>query len=725
MRKRIVNRLVVCLAMAFCLAAGGCGSADGADGAENQVLGETGSTKTEEGSQQNGENATGAAEGGVGAQEGNRFGDAIKTLENGISISNDSISAENYKYVTCNNPVSSEFYCADPTAVEYEGRLYLFGTNDHEQFEIAGPDKDNTYEKIKSFVVLSTDDMVNWTYHGEINVGEIAPWITNSWAPSIVSRVEEDGLTHFYLYFSNNGLGVGVITATNPLGPWSDPLGEPFISGSTPGLKNCPNPFDPGVVIDDNGDGWLAFGGGKAAGASDYMPGSSKIVKLGENMLSFASEFVDIPAPYFFEASELNYINGTYVYTYNTDWGSHGEKWDYDCNVPSMCSMVYMTTKTPLDSSSWEMKGEYFKNPGLSGFDYSNNHTHLHKFNGEYYIFYHTLMLKGGMGITGAYRSLGVDTIQVDEETVTIKRSGGTKKGISYVTGVNPYEENMAAELNNTAEISYDTINPAEPVVISDNAGSWICVKNVEFTGSGAPVIEEQGEEVQTAVSTIQYKLTVKDVNKETTVSMYPSSKGSGDAAGSVKVTGAGDYTITCDLGDAMMMQNMGYFAVDNDAKITMILESIVVNGTYEFEIASELTNTRDWANGLKNIWNGFEDGAEVYSSENAVFKYVSADDAIEFFAVQLPETEAGSAEEEAEVPLAFFAEVKGKGCIEVRLDKKDGALLTSIAFDTAGEVQIIYNDVVAQTGGMHDLYFVFSDAEIEFTSWKFVKMEE
>ena len=499
------------------------------------------------------------------SDEVKKFGDAVKTLEGGITTPSDKISAGNYKYVTCNNPVSSEFYCADPTAVEYEGRLYLFGTNDHQQFEIVGPDKDNSYEKIKSFLIFSTDDMVNWIYHGEINVGEIAPWIMNSWAPTITSRVEEDGLTHFYLYFSNNGLGVGVITATNPLGPWNDPLGKPFISTSTPGLTNCPNPFDPGVVIDENGDGWLAFGAGKAAGGTDYMPGSARIVKLGEDMLSFASDFVEIPAPYLFEASELNYINGTYVYTYNTDWSSHGERWDYECTVPSQCSMVYMTTKTPLDSSSWEMKGEYFKNPGLSGFDYSNNHTHLHKFNGEYYIFYHTLMLKGGIGITGAYRSLGVDEIEVDEATVTIERSKGTKQGISYVSSVNPFEKNMAAELNNTANISFDTTNPAEPVVVSEGEGSWISVKNVEFTGSDEPLAES----------------------------------------------------------------------------------------------------------------------------------------------------------------MVLLAGVKGSGRIEVRLDKKDGALLTGIDFDTEGEVQTIYNDVVVQTGGMHDLYFVFSGAEIEFYSWEFVKIEE
>ena len=109
------------------------------------------------------------------ATEQLNYADAIETLNNGIKISADSISTENYKDTRFNNPISPDFYCADPTAVEYNGRLYVYGTNDHQQFEEAGPDVDNTYEKIKSLLVFSTDDMVNWTYHGEINVGEIAP----------------------------------------------------------------------------------------------------------------------------------------------------------------------------------------------------------------------------------------------------------------------------------------------------------------------------------------------------------------------------------------------------------------------------------------------------------------------------------------------------------------------------------------------------------------------
>ena len=334
----------------------------------------------------------------------------IDSLNNGIII--DEVSGNVYKNERNANPISPNIFCADPTSVEYNGRLYVYGSNDTQQAE---NDTVNDYDYIKSLVVLSTDDMANWIYHGRIEVDEIAPWIANSWAPSIVSRVEEDGLTHFYLYFSNGGGGVGVITSTDPVGPWSDPLGAPLVYQNMPGLENCPAPFDPGVCIDENGTGWLSFGGGNPAdGGGVIHTNVPKIARLGADMLSFDSEFVSIDAPYFCEASELNYIDGTYYYTYCNDWQNRS-KWDRkDIPAPPTCSMAYMTTKTPLDADSWEYRGAYFYNAGQnadgeSGMRWANNHTHFCEYQGTNYIVHHTLLLEELAGGTAGFRSIMVD----------------------------------------------------------------------------------------------------------------------------------------------------------------------------------------------------------------------------------------------------------------------------------------------------------------------------
>ena len=648
---------------------------------------------------------------------------AVKSLESGITIPSDQISNGNYKDTRFNNPISPDFFCADPTAVEYNGRLYVYGTNDHQQFETAGSDVDNTYEKIKSLLVFSTADMVNWTYHGEINVDKVAPWITASWAPSIVSREEADGKTHFYLYFSNSGMGTGVITSTDPVTGWTDPLGHCLVTSDTPGLNDCPNPFDPGAVIDDNGTGWLSFGAGKASDGTDYMPGSVRIVKLGDDMVSFASDFKQIPAPYSFEASELNYINGTYVYTYCSDWNNHSEKWDFDCPAPGGCGMVYMTTKTPLDPTSWKMMGECFRQPGEVGFDYSNNHTHMHKFNGKWYMFYHTLMLKHGMGITGSYRSMGVDEIDVDEENVVITNTGGTKNGVTQNNIFSPYEEHSAAELVCTAQIDYDMTDPYAPIVSAKQSGSWTAVRGVQFTKSLSSSQSFTPELVQTKIDTIQYNLTVTSIDTPTTITMYASAQNGVKNESSVEVTGKGKYNVTVDMSGANGFQIVGCFTAENNTPVTLEVDSITINGKYNIAVASELTNTREWADGLRNIWNGFSDGEAVYTDDYAVLKYIKADDAIELFAAE--NVEDSNNAPLVEKPLVFTAKVKGKGSIELHLDEPTGKLLTSITFDSPNEFANVYSDLISNIGGTHDIYFVYSGQGISMQSWIFVESGE
>ena len=402
-------------------------------------------------------------------------GNITETTPGDITMT--SLTSISSKTTAEGNPLLSNIFCADPTAVEYEGRLYIYGTNDHQQYEAVGAEGSNTYEHIKSIVMISTDDMVNFTYHGTINVGEICPWAFASWAPSITSRVEDDGLTHFYLYFSNSGWGTGVITATSPTGPWSDPLGNSLIDGNTPGLDGCQSPFDPGVCIDENGTGWLSFGGGTDG---------ARIVKLGSDMLSLDSEIKKIPSPFHFEASELNYINGTYVYTYNNDWSGHYENWDNESVfAPPQCSMSYLTTKTPLDPDSWVYQDYYFRNPGEQGLEYSNNHTHLQKYQGKYYLFYHALFPQKSLGTTGGFRSLCVNEAQVDEENVKISPVTGTREGVSQIKPLDPFSPVQAENIAACAGTAYSATEEPGNMTVSngtnDGTGAWLAVRGADF----------------------------------------------------------------------------------------------------------------------------------------------------------------------------------------------------------------------------------------------------
>ena len=602
----------------------------------------------------------------------------IDSLNNGIII--DEVSGNVYKNERNANPISPSIFCADPTSVEYNGRLYVYGTNDQQQAEEGTK---NDYAHIKSLVVFSTDDMVNWIYHGRIEVDKIAPWIYNSWAPSIASRVEEDGLTHFYLYFSNGGSGVGVITSTDPVGPWSDPLGAPLVYQNMPGLENCPAPFDPGVCIDENGTGWLTFGGGNAADGGVVHTNVPKIARLGADMLSFDSEFVSIDAPYFFEASELNYIDGTYYYTYCNDWQNRN-KWDRkDIPAPPSCSMAYMTTKTPLDADSWEYRGAYFYNSGKnaegeSGMRWGNNHTHFCEYQGTNYIIHHTLLLEELTGGTAGFRSIMVDYLPMNAADGEIPITAATRQGVSQIKLLDPYAENSGAVMFTSADIGYTDGN--DPAAKSKADGAWIYVRGADFGyGASAFTADVKGKgriEVRLdsisgeAVSFIEFdnadyakvrsaefsqfdgrnhniylvfsgadielrswqftkgneelrpeeNISDTEIKYETLILTGQAVNPGPSPSAYVEMTGDGEYSVkSTSFEKESELLNFGFINVDPDAKYKLLVKSIGLEtekGIVEVPVNAELDPTSGSANGLANGWMGAEIGSVIYGTE-------------------------------------------------------------------------------------------------------------
>lgn len=408
------------------------------------------------------------------------------------------------KPVTNGNPLCPYLFTADPTAVEYEGRLYVYGTNDTEEYLKPGrkPGDGNTYGAIGTLTVLSSDDLVNWTYHGQIPAKALSgSWCGNSWAPSIVSRVESDGLTHFYLYFSNNGAGVGVLTSTSPVGPWISPTKKALIDHSTPGVANCSAPMDPGAVIDDNGTGWLAFGGGgNNSTGTNALPGNARIIKLKNNLVEVDGSASEIKAPYHFEANELNYMNGKWVFTYCSTWAERNDWASLKTGkkASGVCSMDYMISRDPLNTDSWRYAGEYFANPGyVEGASYYNNHTHLHKYKDNYYLLYHTTWLEGAKdGQARTFRSMSINKARVADRLQYIAPVTADNKGVEQLKAMNPYETQQAETTATGAGLEYvnffnasnDASNLSHENLVIGNipAGAWTMVRGVDFGENGA-----------------------------------------------------------------------------------------------------------------------------------------------------------------------------------------------------------------------------------------------
>lgn len=418
-----------------------------------------------------------------------------------------------YKNTNNGNPISASVFCADPTALEYKGRLYVYGTNDSQEFVANGKTGTNSYNKIKSLVVFSTDDMVNWTFHGTIDVKKICSWCGNSWAPSAVWRTNaETGEDEFFIYFANGGSNVGVIKSTvSPVGPFKSPRNQALVNHGMSGVDPCTALFDPGALIDENGIGWITVGGySPNAQGTKLQPNNVSIIKLEPSMTEVDGKAVKIPAPYHFEANELNVIGGKYVFTYCSHWDRDAGEWNtyksehnINVNMPGGGTMCYMVSDNPTDPDSWEFKGYY--GPGVVG----NNHTHLQKFQGNYYHIYHDhgsvlldAMKKAGAvdANAGDYRSICINQATVDESTVTIKPVTLSLSGVKSIKNLDPYKLQQAETMAASGGIMYEnfknitkntTINTlgndaSENLYINISKGSWTMVRDVDFGEEGA-----------------------------------------------------------------------------------------------------------------------------------------------------------------------------------------------------------------------------------------------
>ncbi len=371
-----------------------------------------------------------------------------------------------------NNPLYTQRFGADPGVMEYNGRVYVYMTNDIFEYDANGNLVDNTYGKINQINCISSADMVNWTDHGIIQVAGssgAATWANNSWAPCAAHKTI-NGKEKFFLYFCNGGNGVSVLTADSPTGPWTDPLGHGLITRSTPNCGNVTWLFDPAVFVDDDGTGYLAFGGGVPEG-QDANPGTARIVQLGDDMISIVGTPQTLNPPYLFEDSGLNKIGDKYYYTYCSNWNTSGNSYGLTSGA-----IEYMVADNPMGPYTYG--GELFKNQGVFFGYYGNNHHSIVELNDRLYLFYHSRPVAGAMGIDYNYRSPQVNEITMSGTKMNAVT--GTMEAIPQLKTINPYETVQAETMSHQAGINVSGLG--DTVVTDIGAGDWVKVTGVNFT---------------------------------------------------------------------------------------------------------------------------------------------------------------------------------------------------------------------------------------------------
>lgn len=389
------------------------------------------------------------------------------------------------------NPLIDYDYGADPFALVYDGRVYLYMTADQYEYDTEGNLIDNTYQLINKLHVISSDDMVNWTDHGFIQVAGpdgVAKWANFSWAPAVAYK-QIDGVDKFFLYFCNSGGGIGVLEGDSPVGPWRDPNGEALITGSTPGVQGVPWVFDPAVMVDDDGTGYLAFGGGVPEG-QDLNPKSARIVKLADNMTSLADDEDGIPkmidAPCMFEDGGIHKANGRYYYTYCSNFsGDHSAIEGY----PGYGIICCMVSDDPMGPYTYV--GEILQNPSYYFNVGGNNHHALFEFNGTTYITYHAQTLGKALGIEKGYRSTHINEVEYYEDG-SIKPIDADMEGVSQLKAFSPYSEVAGTTIGWNSGIAPRDLGRNNMVLSSINNGDWLAIGGVDFGENGAETFEAE-----------------------------------------------------------------------------------------------------------------------------------------------------------------------------------------------------------------------------------------
>jgi hypothetical protein len=309
------------------------------------------------------------------------------------------------------NPIIQTNYTADPAPMVYNDTVFLY----------TGHDEDDAFGfKMQNWLLYTSTDMVNWTDHGVIASLKDFKWVpydNGAWAAHCINRNGK-----FYLYCPMpNGVGIGVLVADSPYGPFTDPIGKPLIN-------NGPQDIDPAILIDDDGQAYLYWGNPELW-----------YVKLNEDMISYSGEimkmadFVKVKG----KEDKFHYQEGPWA------WKRNGL---YYMAYASTCcpeGIGYAMSNSP--TGPWEYKGMIMDGDPRS----NGNHPGIIDYKGNTYVFGNNYaMLKQTMAKHYERRSVCLENITYNPDGTIQKLSYWSVTGVKQIGTINPY---MRIEAENIA----------------------------------------------------------------------------------------------------------------------------------------------------------------------------------------------------------------------------------------------------------------------------------
>ena len=400
------------------------------------------------------------------------------------------------------NPISSYHYLADPSAAS-DGETFYILTDTDDMCVSSDP---FNYD-IVGLYAFTSKDMKNWTDHGLIfrSKREFETYPNNTWASGIAVRNGK-----VYIVYPDGASGVGMITAPSIDGPYTDPIAESYggtirqiagyyRDGSTynpiiaifNGCDDIEHCFDPGIFFDDDGSGYVIFGGGSANYQKRPIGNNFDIVKFTDQdgkITIDKNSLTRIQAPGSFEAPYLHKYNGKYYLSFNND------KQIIDYGISTSITGPY-SYEGEVIPAIWQVPGA--NNRG------GNNHQGFAKFKNRWYAVYHDRRLvsasehpvscsKSEGCVTdpepGNHRSVSIDEITWNGDRMNTLTF--TNEGPEQIAPFDPYQRYKALTSSKQRNVRSRTDwTRGQPVkhVLTPLASkeSWIRVSGVDF-GSGA-----------------------------------------------------------------------------------------------------------------------------------------------------------------------------------------------------------------------------------------------
>lgn len=367
-------------------------------------------------------------------------------------------SARAQNTVPPQRPTIQTKFTADPAPMVYNDTVYLYTSHDED---------DAQGFKMKDWLLYTSTDMVNWTEHGVVASLKDFKWVNHDNGAWAVQCIERNG--KFYLYCPMpGGVGIGVLVADTPYGPFKDPIGKPLI-------KNSNHDIDPIILIDDDGQAYMYWGNPKV-----YY------VKLNADMISYSGEITQEPT------TPKNFQEGPWV------WKRNGH---YYLAYASTCcpeGIGYAMSKSP--TGSWVYKGMIVDASERT----RGNHPGIIEFKGKSYCFGHSYdMLKKTTSKFYERRSVDMDEMVYNADGTIQNRKYWSVEGPAQVGTFNPYRrvqaETMAWSEGLKTNFETEWEGPFEwnrgkkiadrLYVTSIHNGDYILVQGVDFA-SGAKSVD-------------------------------------------------------------------------------------------------------------------------------------------------------------------------------------------------------------------------------------------